>query len=1003
MDYMCELPNDAARREALGSLPPDLNSTYERILSRVNRSNPETQKLVRRALRWMANDTKHSSLTMKALCEAISIDFGNRTRNLQAIPDEFEILHWCSSLVRKSEDGRKLELAHFTVKEFLRGSYPLRDTSIEVYRSDPGSDKLLLAKVCLTYLNFEDFDQVGPFSQQTIEGRSHEYHFQRYAVDGWFEVARDELGDAELFSLMQKLFNPSKPNTLISWMHEWVGRWLEHFPQVFEDRENVGIIKSGFAEATALHWAAMLGLAKLCDWLIRNGCDVNRNTRFGTPLHCALLTNNAVIGRILNPLRRPFVVLSSAETVELLLEAGADSNCCYDRGTEALSPLFIALHWDRNFSVQLLDRGAILDNSCLEFLEKEIDPEERYETVEHCTNHNLRQENHSRWLRLALRAKTFNATRLMLNDKELPYQNAHYEQALHTAAEFGQVGMVIRLLEDQKLDVDAADEDTGLTALHHAARTDQLEVTKVLVDRGADSSRSDGLGRTALHHSIQGTEFRCLQFFLQRDADTSLQDLEGMTVWHLVAQEGNLLSLRILLSRHVDSASVMGLKANDGRTPLLCASASGSKEAIRLLLSAGSSLTEAASDGSSSLHYAAKAGSVGTIKFLAEQAVHSNAVTNDGSSAIYYAIMGSRKKLAEIVQVLLEIGVDPCKARNDGCTPLYDLVRIIKEILPSSDSSSSNSSFSDELEYLFTASRTLAEKVLETSRLLSDVQLGSELIYLACSQSFPSAHENVLALLEFGLDLNNRFADGKTALMAAAESGNDTILSTLLLHGADPCIDHSGLNAVHCACFNDHKSILILLRETSIDWNSKTTATIMGGRRINVTALHIAAHLEDSRVLEYLLNEDLMSNIDARTGHGETPLSVAVHARAPRNVSLLLSNSADTTTIDSFGYSAIHWAAKDGYEEVVSEFIGQSSDLGLPHSHGLTPELVARKYGHEALAKIIMEYVNETSGSYHSALMDLCALSNSILSQVMNYILPYIVRDQAKPTEHRKY
>ena len=77
MDYMCELPNDAARRKALDSLPPDLNLTYERILNRVNQSDPERQKLVRRALRWMSNYEMSHQLITEALCEAVSIDFGD--------------------------------------------------------------------------------------------------------------------------------------------------------------------------------------------------------------------------------------------------------------------------------------------------------------------------------------------------------------------------------------------------------------------------------------------------------------------------------------------------------------------------------------------------------------------------------------------------------------------------------------------------------------------------------------------------------------------------------------------------------------------------------------------------------------------------------------------------------------------------------------------------------------------------------------------------------------
>lgn len=183
MDSMCELPNDAARRKALGSLPPDLNSTYERILDRVNQKNPETQKLVQRALRWIANDDGRTSFTIEVLCEAVSIDFRSTRQNYDAILDEFEILHWCSSVVRKSTDGNKLELSHFTVKEFLTHIGSSQDTSIRAYRTDPGRDELILAKVFLTYLNFEDFDQGGPSSRDIVFRRFQNYPFRRYAIN----------------------------------------------------------------------------------------------------------------------------------------------------------------------------------------------------------------------------------------------------------------------------------------------------------------------------------------------------------------------------------------------------------------------------------------------------------------------------------------------------------------------------------------------------------------------------------------------------------------------------------------------------------------------------------------------------------------------------------------------------------------------------------------------------------------------------------------------------
>lgn len=170
MDYLCELPNDAARRKALNSLPPDLNSTYERILSRVNNSNLDTQKLVQRALRWIAGEfTDFDSygtgkLSTEALCEAVSVELGSKQRNSQAIPVEFNILHWCSSLVRKSAFDQ-LEFAHFTVQEFLQQIDPKQNPSIGAYRIDSEADKIIYTKVYLTYLNFKDFNYSNQFSE----------------------------------------------------------------------------------------------------------------------------------------------------------------------------------------------------------------------------------------------------------------------------------------------------------------------------------------------------------------------------------------------------------------------------------------------------------------------------------------------------------------------------------------------------------------------------------------------------------------------------------------------------------------------------------------------------------------------------------------------------------------------------------------------------------------------------------------------------------------------
>ena len=46
-------------------------------------------------------------------------------------------------------------------------------------------------------------------------------------------------------------------------------------------------------DTTALYWAACCGQAAACDWLIRNGADINQQVKWkSTPLHAAVDREN---------------------------------------------------------------------------------------------------------------------------------------------------------------------------------------------------------------------------------------------------------------------------------------------------------------------------------------------------------------------------------------------------------------------------------------------------------------------------------------------------------------------------------------------------------------------------------------------------------------------------------------------------------------------------------------------------------------------------------------
>lgn len=113
LDYLCDLPTDAAKRRALESLPPTLHETYERILDNITLSGIENQEIVCSLLRWLIYAKE--KLTTPALRHAVSLKEGDVSVDPEAIVDEDTLLWRCSSLARKNPSTGLLELAHFTV------------------------------------------------------------------------------------------------------------------------------------------------------------------------------------------------------------------------------------------------------------------------------------------------------------------------------------------------------------------------------------------------------------------------------------------------------------------------------------------------------------------------------------------------------------------------------------------------------------------------------------------------------------------------------------------------------------------------------------------------------------------------------------------------------------------------------------------------------------------------------------------------------------------------
>lgn len=216
LEQIAFLRNDKAIRQALHSLPPNLEESYEAILTRISEDD---RHLAIRVFEWLVCSIR--PMTIEEVVEGVSIEFGDTTLDLSSkLNDVEDILDICGGLVSLTNDTRILGLAHFSVKEYLV-SERIAGGPASSYQIDPRVTHVELAKFCLTYISFEDFD-FGPCdTNNELKCRFERYPLLEYAAHNWQKHARDGGGegdDDELISMIEEFLNPlSCASIYLSW------------------------------------------------------------------------------------------------------------------------------------------------------------------------------------------------------------------------------------------------------------------------------------------------------------------------------------------------------------------------------------------------------------------------------------------------------------------------------------------------------------------------------------------------------------------------------------------------------------------------------------------------------------------------------------------------------------------------------------------------------------------------------------------------------------------
>ena len=434
---------------------------------------------------------------------------------------------------------------------------------------------------------------------------------------------------------------------------------------------------------------------------------------------------------------------------------------------------------------------------------------------------------------------------------------------LADAAEIGDRAAV-RVLLAGSVDVDAAQVD-GTTALHWAARHDDLETANALIRAGADVNAANRYGVTALNLACTNGDGELVEALLEAGADPDSTLPGGETALMTASRTGRIEAVRALLARGADvGGKVRGMGRREGaganafnrrlydptifdfetkpeQTALVWAAAEGHAAVVAELIDAGADYENALASGFTPLLFAVRNGHIGVVETLVGAGVdvherispdgdwrHAgySARLRPGATALHVAVENGHFELAA---KLLEMGADPNAADPIGYTALHAINNARR--VPAGDADPPPDR---------TGRLTSLDLVRELARRGADLNArmtGPGLINLGASvpgpTAFLAAAQNsdlrlVRTLVELGADPLLRDDNGRTALMlAGARMGTaDEVLRTMELAldlGVDiNAVDDNGETAMHAAAYRDRAEPIELLAAKGADieiWN----------------------------------------------------------------------------------------------------------------------------------------------------------------------------------------
>ncbi|KAF8218034.1 ankyrin repeat-containing domain protein [Mycena galopus ATCC 62051] len=876
-----------AVREALNSLPTELDSTYNEAMERIEHQNEDDRQLAHLVLTWVAYAVR--PLFVNELREALAVEPEAKSVDPDNLLDTDIILSVCAGLVIIDEAMSTVRLIHHTTQQYMYTIQPCRFP--HAYME--------IASRIFTYLAIPEFSNLPESTEEQYElfGKEHPSlddlsnmpKFEdkqkelvlRHPLLGYSQYCLFYAGQAQL-QLQTQI--KSFLSTAHSWQHFWCSYHLRSHlmyywgysgweqlsasPLAISALANLLIIAKhllierkferheGF---DALCVAAYYGHLQMVQLLVENGFDIhNDHGRFEEAFQAAAEMGHDLV-------------------VQFFIQLGANVNAQEPESGTMLHP---RLCWGRElYSLNFMDhieQGAYDTTQVL------------YGTALHAAS--FRGHKSTVSLLIEMGAGT-------------NIQRGYFGTAL-IAASHGGHQHVVQLLLENGANINALGEVCG-TALHAAIVMEHQSLALWLIEKGADINAHGGYYGTVLQAAVRYSNVSMVELLVKTGANINGRGECYGTALQVASRIG-LESTACLLIEHGADVNALGEMYG---TALQNASFWGHSTVAELLIKKGANVN-------------APPGSHGTALEAASQVfligLHRK-----------FKLDNTRKEA--IVQLLLENGAD-VNANGGLALKLAssqgndDMVQFL--IHSGADVNMYSDQFGTAL--LAAASKgheSTVRLLLENNanKNIEDGISGSEAALVVASGQ---GHKSIVKMLiSLGTNVNALLGGiiSGTALQAASSKGHESIARLLIEAGANTNICGGGFGtALLAASRPGHQSLVQLLIENNADINAQDE---LGG-----TALQTASKAGNESVVRLLIEKG--ANINAPGGSFET-LSPA---GLDRLGAILVRHGFDLEDGDDlsllapavgvFG-TALQVALKEGHESVVQILIEKGANVGI--------------------------------------------------------------------------